>query len=183
VLQKAGWHPEAFIEVWSQTALALQTPASPSPGVELPPPPVEDSPKPTSPTIVEFNRNRFFSPPSSPVLPTVASPQDTFVQWLNEAKQQGQFTLALNGKALNITFTSQNNSPEEIETRLFALDDHLKALPELQSIKLDDCDMDENTLIITTKTTLDAKKLNNVLQKNYAIEAPCIKSSLSLVKS
>jgi hypothetical protein len=131
------------------------------------------------PVSAAYGAHSFFQLPKPQ--PVASSPQDTFVQWLAEVKQEGQFTLSLTNKELRIAFISPQKSAEETEELLFALDEHLKVLPETQTIKLDDCDLEENVLIVTTKTTLDAKKLNNILQRNYSLAGPPVKPSLALV--
>lgn len=116
------------------------------------------------------------------VVPNVSTVSDSFSTWLKQIQTQGHFSLSVSDKNVCIQFSSQQKTLEEIEAILFDLNDHLKTLPELQRIEVEDRDVEDNCLIITTKTKLDAKKFNMVLTKQYGLEVASPASRLTLVK-
>lgn len=82
------------------------------------------------------------------------------------------FALKLDDKTVSIHFASSQKTDEEIEELLFDFNNRLKLILEMQNINMKDRDIENNCLLLTTETKLDAKQLNKLFIKHCGLEMP-----------
>lgn len=195
LLKKAGLDPNDYLKVWYESHLLLETaPAHPTvipisyeSSISPAHPKLfistseEVSDKVTSVALSASPQTLFALKPVAKIalkavprdpIPAAASSLPTtssFEDWLKTVQSFGNFDLNVSEKKLVIQFTSSHKTVSEINKILNTLDEYFEKIPELEQVALDR-DIDEhNRLIITTKTTLGAKRLKTILEEQYML--------------
>lgn len=204
VLKRAGLDPADYLKTWYEMSLMLQAVPSETPELSsfspqntqqffIAKPIAKTVPKTITGSVSQIlpkvdHPASSLSPitalPKAPQTATIiASPSSSsatiesspFVNWLHEVQSYGQFKISINEKVLAIQFINVQKNDEEIENILFTLNGYLKDLPDLKRIDIEERDVDNNSLLLTTKTKLDAKQLNSILEKYYKLTTTFLK--------